>query len=158
MSGDEHKMEKRRLIWTTYRNINIWFENLKHFLIDKRFVCEKTYGDRLVLNELVYFESQSNRVLNIDESEVSTDGTSKISGGRPLTNLFSTDSDLPNGEKIGNKSGYSATFIGVVTLSGWPIPAHLQVKSEGQAENIKISIDFLKMHRMFEVFFDLVKW
>ena len=25
VSGDEYKMEQSRLIWTTYRNINIWF-------------------------------------------------------------------------------------------------------------------------------------
>ena len=26
VSGDYYKMEQRRLIWNTYRNINIWFE------------------------------------------------------------------------------------------------------------------------------------
>ena len=36
---------------------------------------EKTDQDMLVLGGLVYFESQSNIILNIDESEVSTDGT-----------------------------------------------------------------------------------
>ena len=53
-SGDEYKMEQRLLIWTTYRNINIWFETLI-FLIDKGFAREKTKKDRLVLGEFVYF-------------------------------------------------------------------------------------------------------
>ena len=96
------------------------------------------------MDELVYFESQSNIILNIDESEVSTDGSSKLSGGRPLNKLSYADVDLPKGVKISNKSGYISSFIGVSTLSGWPIPAHLQVKSEAQAENIKVSIDFFK--------------
>ena len=82
----------------------------------------------------------------------------KLSGGRPLTKLFSADGDLSKGVKIINKSRYSATFIGGSQLSGWKIPAHLQVKSEAQAENIKVSIYFSKMHKMFEVFLDLIKW
>ena len=40
-SGD-FKMEQRRLIWTTYSNINIWFDTLKHFFIDKGFARVKT--------------------------------------------------------------------------------------------------------------------
>ena len=88
VSGDDYKMEQRRLIWTTYRNINICFETYKNvFPIDKVFLHEKADKDRLVLGELFYFESQSNITLNLNESEVSTDGTSKLSGGRPLTNL-----------------------------------------------------------------------
>ena len=96
------------------------------------------------MGELVFFESQTNIILNLDESEVSTDGTSKLSGGRPVTKLSSSDRTLPKGATISNKSGYSTTFIGGSTLAGWPIPAHLQVKSEAQAENIKLSIDFFK--------------
>ena len=80
------------------------------------------------------FNTQSNRILNLDESEVSTDGTSKLSGGRPLTRIFSVDGDLPKGATISNKSGYSATFIGGSTLAGWPIiAARLQAKSEAQS-------------------------
>ena len=43
VSGDEYKMDQRRLIWTTYRNIKIWFETLKYFLINKGFPRERTY-------------------------------------------------------------------------------------------------------------------
>ena len=121
-----------------------WFETLKHFLIDKGFAREKTDEDSLVLGELVYFESQSNIILNLDKSEVSTNGTLKLSGGRPLTKIFSADGDLSKGVKIINKSRYSATFIGGSTISGWLTTAHLQVKSESQAENIKVSIYFFK--------------
>ena len=120
-------MEQRRLIWTTYRNINIWFETLKRFLIDKGFTRENTDEDRLVLGDIVYSEPQSNTILNLDKSEVSTDGTSKISGGCLLTNISCAYGDLPKRVTISNNSEYSATFIGGITLSGWPIPAHLQV-------------------------------
>ena len=56
VSGDYYKMEQRSLIWTTYRKINIWFETLKHFLIDKIFAREKIDGDRLVLGDIIYFK------------------------------------------------------------------------------------------------------
>ena len=137
---------------------NIWFETLKHFFIDKIFAREKTDVYRLVLGKIVYFESQSNTILNFDESEVSTDVTSELSGVFPLTKLLYVDGDLHKGATISNKNGYSATFIGDSTLAEWPIPDHLQVKSEAQAENIKVSIDFSNMHKTFEVFLDLVKW
>ena len=143
----DYKMEQRRLIWTTYTNINIWFDTLKRFFIDKGFAREKKDEDRNVEGELVYFESQTNRILNLDESEVSTDGTSKLSGGRPVNKLCSNDSHLPKGATVSNKSGYSATFIGGSTVIGWPLPIHLQVKSEAQAENIRLSVNFMKDSR-----------
>ena len=61
-----------------------------------------------------------------------------------MNKLCLDDSDLPKGATVSNKSGYSATFIGGSTVKGWPLPVHLQVKSEAQAENIKISLKFLK--------------
>ena len=33
-----------------------------------------------------------------------------------------------------NKSGYSATFIGGSTMSGYPVPPHFQVRSLAQTE------------------------
>ena len=88
VSGDDYKMEQRHFIWTMYRNINIWFEKLKNILFEKGFVHEKIDEYRVVFGEIVSFESKSNKILNLDKSEVSIDGTSKISGGRPLTNIF----------------------------------------------------------------------
>ena len=78
MSCDDYKMEQWLPIWNVYRKINIWFETLNHFLIYEGFARDNTDEDMLVLGELVYFETQYNRILNIDKSEVSTDGTSKL--------------------------------------------------------------------------------
>ena len=38
------------------------------------------------------------------------------------------------------------------------MPDYLQVKSDAQAQNIKVSIDFSNIHKIFEVFLDMVKW
>ena len=79
--------------------------------------------------ELYFFEGQLDRIINLDESEISTDGTSNIDGGRPATTYTSTDSSLPKGVEATNKSGYSATFIGGSTVAGSPLPPHFQLKS-----------------------------
>jgi len=79
--------------------------------------------------ELVYFEGQIDRIINLDESEVPTNGTTKLSGGRPVTRLLSIDSTLPKGATASNKSGYSATF---------------QTKSETQLGNQKANINFFQ--------------
>ena len=143
VTSNDFRMEQRRLEWTTHQNINIWFETLKRFFINRGFAREKTDGDDCE-GELIYFEGQTNRILNLDESEVSTDGTTKLSGGRPVSKISSTDSSIPKGATTSNKSGYSATFIGGSTVSGWPLPVHIQSKSEAQVENQKININFFK--------------
>ena len=45
----------------------------------------ETKEDGDIESELVFFEFQTDRILNLDKSEVSTDGTTKISAdiGRP---------------------------------------------------------------------------
>ena len=54
---------------------------------------------------------------------------------------------LPKGATVSNKNGYSVTFIGGSTVKGWPLPVHLQVKSDAQTENIRLSLDFIKDSR-----------
>ena len=92
---------------------------LKKFFVEKgftRLVTDDNDDDDDVVGELVIFQSQLHCILNLDESEVSTDGTSKLSGGRPVNKLCATDTQLPKGAIVSNKSGYSATFIGGSTV------------------------------------------
>ena len=73
-------MEKQRLVWSTYNNINIWFEQMKTDLIDLGFARDATPedGNKDEVGELIFFDGQLDRILNIDKSEVTTDGTSKL--------------------------------------------------------------------------------
>ena len=72
VNTSDYKMEERRLRWTTYTNINIQFDTTKKFLIEKGVAREKNDEDGGIEGELVYFYSQIERTLNLDESEVST--------------------------------------------------------------------------------------
>ena len=71
-------MEKRRLLWSMYNSINTWFKLLKKELIAMGFARAATAedGDKDEGGELIFFPGQLDRTLNIDESEVLTDGTS----------------------------------------------------------------------------------
>ena len=130
------KMEKRRLVWSTYNNINTWFEKMKEELIVLGFARLPT-AEEDVEGELVFFDGQLQRILNIDESEVTTDGTSKLTGGRPITEYCSTDTRIGTGAEGTNKSGYAATFIGGSTMDGYPVPPHFQVRSLARTEQTK---------------------
>jgi len=90
------------------------FETL---FIDKYFARAKTEVNDCD-SELFYFEGQMERMMNLDEIEVSVDVTTKSSGRRPLTKLSLVDNSLPKGETVSNKSEYSVTFIGGITVAG----------------------------------------
>ena len=62
--------------------------------------------------------NMSVRILNIDESEISTDGTTQVCGGRPVTEYSPTDGSLPNGANSTNKAGNASTFIGGSIING----------------------------------------
>ena len=95
-------------------------------------------------SELYFFEGQLDRIINLDESEISTNGTSKIDGGRPATTYTSTDSIPPKGVEATNKSGYRATLIGGSTVAGLPLPPHFQLKITAREDNKTIDTKFLK--------------
>ena len=79
VNTDSSKMEESRAIWNTYRYINAWFDNLKDFLISHGFSRLSTEEEmKETGSELYFFEGQLDRIINIYESEISTDGTSKI--------------------------------------------------------------------------------
>jgi len=91
--------------------------------------------------------------MNFDESEMSTDRMIKLSGGSIVTNIYSMDSSLPKETNVSNKSGYCATFIGGSTVVGWPLPVHIQAKSDAQVENQKVNINFFKhVHSVKDVY------
>ena len=126
-------MEKQRLVWSTYNNINTRFKEMKKELIELYFARARTTEDDVV-GELVFLDGQLDQIFNIDEIEVTTDGTNKLAGGCPVTEYCSCESSISGAEGT-NKSDYSATFIGGgSTMSGYPILPHFQVRSLAQTE------------------------
>ena len=56
----------------TFQNIYIWFDSLKDFFLDNKIARIATEKDKLkgVEGELVFLESKTHRIINLDESEV----------------------------------------------------------------------------------------
>ena len=60
-------VEQRRLEWTTYSYINLWFDTLKVFLVKKGFARHKILGEDHISGEQVYFEHQTHRTVRMIE-------------------------------------------------------------------------------------------
>ena len=139
VAGGNSKMEERRAVWKIFNKINAWFDTLKQLLLDHKFACQSTpeqIEEKKV--ELHFFHGQIHRIINLDESEVLTDGTLKLAVSRPSTSYSYTDNSLPKGVQATNKSGYSATFIGGITVVGDPFPPHFQLKITATIDDGKI--------------------
>ena len=130
-------LEHRRVVYTTYNNLNIWFNKLKQFLISKGFVREckdNKDGD----SELVFFPGQLNQIINLDESALTLNGNQTKSGGRSFTNPA-----VPEGADHTNKSSTLITFIGGSSATGYLLPPHFQLKSVATDEYKCIQTEIL---------------
>jgi hypothetical protein len=71
--------EHRRILWNTYRNLELWFNTWEDNLVELGFAKfdEETKACKVHDNQLA-------RILNIDESACSVDGANGQRGGRKL--------------------------------------------------------------------------
>eukprot|EP00532_Pseudo-nitzschia_australis_P014725 CAMPEP_0168277748 /NCGR_PEP_ID=MMETSP0141_2-20121125/19413_1 /TAXON_ID=44445 /ORGANISM="Pseudo-nitzschia australis, Strain 10249 10 AB" /LENGTH=178 /DNA_ID=CAMNT_0008220255 /DNA_START=155 /DNA_END=691 /DNA_ORIENTATION=+ len=74
------RVEARQVKWTTYHNLNMWFDTLKEVLVKNGFAKYRNEDDNRE-GELVYFPNQLNRILNLDESGLTLDENGSLSGG-----------------------------------------------------------------------------
>ena len=70
-------VEERRIIWTTHNNLKSWFDNWEHDLEDLGF------DERDEEGELYIPVEQLSRIINVDKSCLSIDGSNGQRGGRP---------------------------------------------------------------------------
>ena len=96
-----------------------------------------------VEGELFFLPRQADRVMSLDESEASLDGTSKNGSGRPGTQYCSTNANIPRPATSTNKSGVSSTVICGSTAAFEPLPPHLQNKSDALEENKRIDTNII---------------
>lgn len=133
----KNNVKKRRMEWTTYSNIALWFDIWEEFLIEKGFGRKAVDGDNIEENgSVVFFDGQKRRIINIDETDLSLDRTDGKGGGRQA--VVRVDPLLPNGAERKNKSSDHCTMLTGSNAAGEPIPPHAQFKSTAQARNQKI--------------------
>ena len=121
--------EDRRIRWTTYQNLDLWFDSWEVFLVDYGFATVNTNG------ELVFDIEMIKRILNLDETCMLLDGGNGNRGGRPTVTYY--DVCFPQLGKATSKSALTRTMIGGSNAAGEPIPPHFQFQRSAQTPDAK---------------------
>ena len=136
-AAEMNNVEERRILWTMYHNLMVWFENWKHILEDLGFAERDSSG------ELYIPQEQLPRILNVDESCLSLDGSQGNRGGRPEVIFFNPR--FPQCGKGTSKSSLTTTFITGSNAAGEAIPPHFQFQTSAQSgENMKLNNNMME--------------
>ena len=92
-------------------------------------------------DEIVIDEAMRRRIVNVDETEISLDGSSSRAGGRPAVSF--RNPNLPMANRSVSKSSHACTGIFGSTAAGECIPPHWQLPTSATTENEKVRNDFL---------------
>jgi hypothetical protein len=127
-------VEDRRQRWTTYNNLNSWFENWE------RDIVQLGFGIRMDDGSVFVSEEQKGRILNLDESCCHLDGNKGQRGGTPKVTFY--DGGLPVGGVAASKTAQSTTLITGSSALGEVLPPHFQFSTTAKSPDtmrIKIS-------------------
>jgi len=150
--GKANVVEQRRLQWTTHYNLDLWFTTWRNTLIGLGFGRETTPEDVDAVGEIVFFDRQLERIVNLDETDGTLDESNRHRGGRPP--MVFTNPYVTGGGTSANKSGHSSTIICGSNAAGEALPPHFQLKSLAQQDSTqRISIDwFVHAHNVLGTF------
>jgi len=133
--------ELRRLQWTSFSNLSVWFDTWKRTVVYLGFAREKVIGD-VCDGELFFFEGQTSRIINLDETDGSMDNTNGLRGGRKPMAFYAHD--ISGGANMANKTSYSSTIICGSNAAGEALPPHFQLKTLATTDDReKINIEFI---------------
>ena len=116
--------EDRRIRWTTFQKLDLWFDSWELFFVDYGFATINTNG------ELLFHIEMMKQILNLDETCMSLDGGNDNQGGRPTVTYY--DVRFPQLGKATSKSALTTIMIGGSNAAGKPIPPHLQFQTLAQ--------------------------
>jgi hypothetical protein len=111
-----HIAEDRRVRWTTFANISIWFATR-----------DANDGKVTIPPEQLYL------IINFDEMCLSVDGSKGRRGGRPAITLH--DPRLPYTGKITNKDSLTGTLVMGSNAVGKAFPPHFQYQTKATIED-----------------------
>jgi hypothetical protein len=131
MSADKlNCAEDRRIRWTTFQNLDLWFNSWEFFFIEFGFAYHNANG------ELVFKDGALSRILNMDETCISLDGSSGNRGGRPTVTFY--DKRFPQLGKATPKSALTTTMISGSNAAGEPIAPHFQFQTSAQSDEAEV--------------------
>ena len=74
--------DRRTIRWTSFKNLDLWFNSWETFLVEFGFTNHNVNG------ELVFEDGALCRILNMDETCISLDGRDGYRGGRPAVTYY----------------------------------------------------------------------
>ena len=129
--------EERRVRWTTYQNLELWFDTWERELLKLGLMQLDVRGYPHIPRDKL------RQILNFDETSLSLDGSSINRGGRPAAYWF--DPRLPQVGITTAKTSYSSTMITGSNAYGEALPPHFQFVSSAQTDDAKmITVDCIR--------------
>jgi len=125
-AGKLHSQEARRIQWTTYSNLKMWFDNWGRDLVELGFAI-KLNDD----GDVHIPDAQLGRIINFNETCLSMDGSGKSRGGRPEVVFYNPC--LPLVGRGTSKSSLTTTMITGSSALGKAIPPHFQFQLSAQS-------------------------
>lgn len=118
-------MEERRIRWTTFQNLKMWFRNWRRELGELGMT--KVGGKETVIPKHLWGD-----FLNLDETCISLGGSQDGRGGRPVIVFY--DPMFPVRTKATSKSALTSTIICGCLASGEALPPHFQFPTKAEAK------------------------
>jgi hypothetical protein len=135
--SNQYDQEASRIAWTTFSNLNTWFSSFEKHSVELGFAERDADG----AGSIGFINPE--RIFNLDETNVSLDGSSGDRGGR-LTTMF-YDPSLSCTGNAQSKTSNQCTLIFGLNALGQPLPPHFQLKTNVKTqERIKIKLDVLE--------------
>ncbi|KAL7532024.1 hypothetical protein ACHAWF_009676 [Thalassiosira exigua] len=132
-SGKSKNGEERRILWTTYHNLKMWFENWEQDLLQLGFA--KVAKDHPDWDDgTVYIpKEQLKNIVNFDESCLSMDGSDGVRGGQPESFFYDPNLPMP-ATKGTSKCSKTTTLITGSNAAGEALPPHFQFQTDAKTD------------------------
>jgi hypothetical protein len=126
----EEVVEMKRQIWTTFSNLNDWFDAWERFLVTYGFASEIIDTDGVKL--ITFTDNQKRHIINIDETNMSLDGSDGGRGGRPACTITIKLCNRPGTAQ--NKTNVSSSLMCGSNAAGESMPLHIMFSSDAKDE------------------------
>ena len=124
-ASKQYDQEARRIAWTTFSNLNTWFDSFERHSVELGFAQREANGSIPV--GFIHPE----RIFNLDETNVSLDGSSGDRGGRPTTTFYDPNLSCTGNAQSKKTSGQSTLIFGSNAL-GQPAATSFSTKNKCQ--------------------------
>jgi hypothetical protein len=114
-TSKEVVQELRRQFWMTYDNLDKWFNIWEETIL--------SFGYKDNEGQVQITEDQKRRIVNMDETKLSLDGSDGQCGGCPALTISVCGVNCPGTAQ--NKSGFSSTLMCGSNSAGEPLPLHI---------------------------------